>query len=1201
MPASSNDPQRCAGEPIGRTWLCLCVVAIISSYVELGNERRGHLEAQGSPCGAFVNPIVCENQKTGDPVSAWDINGVSDATIQGFATEISVNRGETVQFKIDTDATTYRIDLYRLGYYGGLGARKVESLPNLPGQQQPPCLSDTATGLIDCGNWTLSASWPTPHDATSGIYLAKLVRGDTGGASHIVFVVRDDEGRSDLIFQTADTTWQAYNRYGGNSLYVADGDAFPTLPGRAFKVSYNRPFTTRDYTPEDWLFNAEYPMLRWLEANGYDVSYTTGVDTDRRGGELLEHEVFLSVGHDEYWSGTQRANVEAARDHATTPVHLAFFSGNEVYWKTRWEHSVDGSNTPYRTLVSYKETKSNAKIDPSEVWTGTWRDARSFNPEGPRPENALTGTSFAVNCCSYAINVPAADGRMRFWRDTSVAALAADAVATLADGTLGYEWDEDLDNGARPPGLIHLSTTTEMVAERIQDYGSTYGPGVATHHLTLYRAASGALVFGGGTVQWAWGLDDMHYGGDAAADPRMQQATVNLLADMGVQPGTLQPGLVAAQASGDATPPASAITWPGDGAALTIGNPVTITGTALDTGGGMVGGVEVSIDGGATWHAVGGRESWSVQWTPPVVGTVNIRSRAVDDSGRMESPSPGVSVAVQSETTPPAIVAVSPSNGAFDIDINAPVSATFSEAIDAGTINGTTFEIRDALNGLVAAIATYVASHHTVVLDPAAPLIPSTWYTATVKGGVSGVKDVAGNPLTADFTWGFTTAAIPTFLDTTVADFAAGTSAGVSVTHAVNGEVALAPSLAEEFSGTTLPAGWSSDAHGPEGAVVVGGGMLTIDGARAATDAAYGPGGSLEFVATFGSAPWQHVGVAADLDFNEPWAIFSTFSATTDLYARTSDGANTPIPGDWLNSPHHYRIDWQGPSVAFWIDGVQVASHEVTIAGDMRPLASDFETGGASLSVDWLRMVPPYRSSGSFASRIFDAGEIASWGTLSWTSQLEAGASLAMSVRTGETPTPDATWTTFTAIPISGGAIADTSRYAQYRATLTTSDPAVTPILHDVTIGYRSAPPLAANDAASPLEDIVLTVAAPGVLANDQEPNGKPLTAILVNHPANAAAFSFSSDGAFSYRPNTNFNGTDTFTYQSNNGSRNSEIATVTIAVAAVNDAPAFTAGANQTVTGRCRPTVGHQLGRQPEPRAAQRSRPDTELQRQHR
>src|SRR6185436_12504487 len=104
--------------------------------------------------------------------------------------------------------------------------------------------------------------------------------------------------------------------------------------------------------------------------------YQSGVDTDRYGSLLTRHQVFLSTGHDEYWSGTQRANVEAARDAG---VNLAFFSGNEVYWKTRYEPSLGSSPANNRTLVVYKETKDDAKTDPTPTWTGTWRDPR-FSP-----------------------------------------------------------------------------------------------------------------------------------------------------------------------------------------------------------------------------------------------------------------------------------------------------------------------------------------------------------------------------------------------------------------------------------------------------------------------------------------------------------------------------------------------------------------------------------------------------------------------------------------------------------------------------------------------------------------------------------------------------------------------------------------------------------------------------------------------------
>ena len=126
---------------------------------------------------------------------------------------------------------------------------------------------------------------------------------DNGGASHIFFIVRNDASHSDILFQTSDTTWQAYNDYGGNNLYTG------SPVGRAYKVSYNRPFHTRVFEAESWVFNAEYPMVRWLEANGYDVSYFTGVDTERNAALIRNHKVWMSNGHDEYWSAGQRASV----------------------------------------------------------------------------------------------------------------------------------------------------------------------------------------------------------------------------------------------------------------------------------------------------------------------------------------------------------------------------------------------------------------------------------------------------------------------------------------------------------------------------------------------------------------------------------------------------------------------------------------------------------------------------------------------------------------------------------------------------------------------------------------------------------------------------------------------------------------------------------------------------------------------------
>ncbi len=345
----------------------------------------------------------------------------------------------------------------------------------------------------------------------------------------------------------------------------------------------------------------------------------------------------MSSGHDEYWSGQQRANVETARDAG---VNLAFFSGNESFWKTRWEPSIDGSSTSYRTLVCYKETAANAKIDPSTEWTGTWRDPRFSPPaDGGRPENALTGTLYRVNATRERHD-PGPRGRRQ---DAPLAQherrhAPGDGVATLTTGSLGYEWDEAPDVPSRPPGSFNLSTTTLAITDGkyLLDNGLTYGNGTATHHLTMYRAPSGALVFGAGTVQWVWGLDTENLHGGSVPDVRMQQATVNLLADLGAQPTTLMAGVVAATASSDRTAPTSTISAPADGAALIPGTPVVISGTATDAGGGRVGGVDVSTDNGVTWHPAVGREQWTYAWTPSALGATTILARAVDDSANQQ-------------------------------------------------------------------------------------------------------------------------------------------------------------------------------------------------------------------------------------------------------------------------------------------------------------------------------------------------------------------------------------------------------------------------------------------------------------------------------------------------------------------------------------------------------------------------------------
>ena len=204
-----------------RVHLTLAVIAAIV-FAGHGSGRPDVVEAQArTGCAAAVNPIVCENALPGH--TDGHIVGVGDTSIQGFATDMSVDIGGTIDFKIKTDASVYSIDIYRLGYYGGAGARKVATLTPTP-RVQPACITEPATGLYDCGNWQVSASWAVPMSTVSGIHVARLSRPDSSpGESHIVFIVRDDTRQADVQFQSADTTWQAYNRYGGVSTYCVNG------------------------------------------------------------------------------------------------------------------------------------------------------------------------------------------------------------------------------------------------------------------------------------------------------------------------------------------------------------------------------------------------------------------------------------------------------------------------------------------------------------------------------------------------------------------------------------------------------------------------------------------------------------------------------------------------------------------------------------------------------------------------------------------------------------------------------------------------------------------------------------------------------------------------------------------------------------------------------------------------------------------
>ena len=490
-----------------------------------------------SVSAAAANPVVTENAKAG--TTAWQLSNPATAReIEGYASLTSVNRGGQITLFVNTKESAYTIEVYRMGWYGGAGARLVLGPVSRAGTAQPTPTPDPVTGLAEC-RWTNGFVLTVPNntldptDWASGVYLAKLTAGTTGKQSYIIFVVRDDARPSAYLFQSSVTTFQAYNNWGGKSLYTWNS----TGSVAAVKVSFNRPYAVSPYAPAaygvgagEFLTNVqpgpvnysgissaawEYNMVRFVEREGYDVTYCTSLDTHASGAMLLTRKAFLSVGHDEYWSWQMRANVEAARDAG---VGLGFFSGNTCYWQVRFEASP-ANGAANRTMVAYKQHAFDQDplaldADPSNDYliTTNWRN----NPVKP-PEEAMIGVQYTAD--------------------------PVDADIVIADASHWACLNTGLVNGSRLPGLLGYEvdkmfgaspSTTTVIAS------SPFVKGTATDvsQMVSYTAPSGATVFATGSIQWSWGLDD--YNAPALRPSRLnaaaQQMTRNVLARLvGVQ------------------------------------------------------------------------------------------------------------------------------------------------------------------------------------------------------------------------------------------------------------------------------------------------------------------------------------------------------------------------------------------------------------------------------------------------------------------------------------------------------------------------------------------------------------------------------------------------------------------------------------------------------------------------------------------
>ncbi len=293
--------------------------------------------------------------------------------------------------------------------------------------------------------------------------------------------------------------------------------------------------------------------------------------------------------------------------------------------------------------------------------------------------------------------------------------------------------------------------------------------------------------------------------------------------------------------------------------------------------------------------------------------------------------------------------------------------------------------------------------------------------------------------------------------DGSAADFAAGTTdAGAYIAHTRAGEVILLPKVAGEFTGDTMPAGWTVTPLRDGGSATLAGGMLTLDAARVGCEPLLLSPRSLEMSAVFAARPDQHVGLGTNF-VDVPWVKFSTKWGRR-LYARTHllTVEDKRLAGDFFDAPHRYRIDWNVLDLIFWVDGEKVAHLMIPMPGHMRAMAANERLGAQPLGLEWVRL-SPYPPAGRFTSRVLDAGAPADWHSLTWRADEPRATGIAMQVRTGDVARPGRTWSSWRAVAGSGGAVGATSRFVQYRALLSTTDPAWTPVLHEVRLRYSAA------------------------------------------------------------------------------------------------------------------------------------------------
>lgn len=479
--------------------------------------------------GVQSERVIEENQRPG--TTAWRITGTPPESIAGFADRTYAADGDTVTLRVSTTAPHYHVEAYRLGDYGGTGARLVWTSQDLPGTKQPDCPPAPGVNKVSCENWSPSLRVPVTPDFVPGDYLFKLV-GNGGQQSYVPLTVWDPNSHATYVLKNDVLTWQAWNPYGGYDYYQGKGPCPPNvypLCSRARVVSFDRPYDFNDLGGQgtgDFL-KLELPLVQWAERNGLDLTYVTDMTVIDHPQLLLAHKAMFSLGHDECWELRERVAAVAAHNAG---VNLAFFGASAVLRHVRVQGSGLG---PDREVVDYRDSAAdpaNGHGDPREVTGNTWA-----NPPASWPEESFVGEAYngflEPDVKQAALQV--AKGSSWIFAGTGL------QDGALVPGVIGSDVDSLEPRTGHAPDvevLAHSTLDARIAQARTRDGDRFYSD------MTYYTDPHGqGGVWDSGTNNWITDLTPCEAGQSCPAD-MIGAITGNLLKLFGQGPaGRTQP------------------------------------------------------------------------------------------------------------------------------------------------------------------------------------------------------------------------------------------------------------------------------------------------------------------------------------------------------------------------------------------------------------------------------------------------------------------------------------------------------------------------------------------------------------------------------------------------------------------------------------------------------------------------------------